>query len=203
VDARLLEPLLDLVARAARVAQTHQPDRQLLAADARLERLRERADHRRDPLRGAPVVVIPPHAVAGLDLVVGGAVGRLDALDVIEPADLPPLRAAARHAVDLLHEAAAVLRLDREVALQQPHHGVAGARGLALGGRELGVPEVLRDPDRDLAARRRAGPESAARGKQRKKDGEALHRTVNTTRVVPRLSGVRLPAPSIAIASST
>ena len=34
-------------------------------------------------------------------------------------------------------------------------------------------------------------------------DGGALHRTVNTTRVVPRASGVRLPAPSIAIASST
>src|SRR4051812_21041464 len=121
----------------------------------------------------------------------------------MNPPAPPPLRAAARDAVDLLHEAAAVLGRDREVALQQPHHGLARARRLALGGRQLRVPEVLRHPDRDLAARRRTGTEPAPGREQREDDDEPLHRTVNTTRVVPRDSGVRLPAASIAIASST
>ena len=72
------------------------------------------------------------------------------------------------------------------------------------GGASCVRAEVLRHGHADRAAGLLAGAEAAAARQQRESDdGEALHRTVNTTRVLPRVSGVRLPAPSIATASST
>ena len=71
--ARVAQPLLDLVARAALAAEADEPDRQLLAVLAGPERLRERADDRRDAHRGLPVVVVPPDAVAGVELALARA----------------------------------------------------------------------------------------------------------------------------------
>ena len=87
----------------------------------------------------------------------------LDAVDVVEPVDLAAALAPARHAVDLLHEAAAVAGLDLELALQQAHHRLAVAQALDRVPPERHVAEVARDGQR--AARRvdSPGAEAAAR----------------------------------------
>ena len=120
-----LQPLAHLAALAQRVVGAVDPDRQLLALRAVDERLGERADHGRDPHRRAPVVVVPPHAVARLEPPRCGSLLGFDPVDVIEPVDRPPAAPAARHTVDLLHEPAAVARVDRERPLQLAHHGLA------------------------------------------------------------------------------
>ena len=154
------------------------------------ERLGEGADDGRDAHRGLPAVVVPPDAVAGVELALARALGGLDAVDVVEPVDAAAVLAPAGDAVDLLHEVAAEARLDVERALQQPHHRLALAR---LSARLVGASRVspkscetvtvTDPPDWTSAAPK---PQPARRAAARSEDGGALHRTVNTTRVVPR-----------------
>ena len=139
------------------------PHRQPAAAEAVHERLGERADDRGHAHRGAPVVAVPPDAVAGVQPHRGRALRRLDPVDVVEPVERPPVAPAARDAVDALHEAAAEARRDLRVALEQPHDGLR-ARDL----RRLEVAlraraEVLRDGEARL--RRRAARPRAAAGR--------------------------------------
>src|SRR5215217_1195240 len=171
-DARVAEPGLDLVAGALLVAaEADDPHRQLAALDARHERLGERADDGRDAHRGAPVVVVPPDPVPGLDAALAGADPRLDPVDVEEPVDAAAALAPARDAVDLLHEVAAIARLDLEVAPEQPHHRVALAHaGDAVAADRLRA-EVPRDGQRALARRLLPRAETAA-GRGRGEHGE-------------------------------
>ena len=90
-----VEPARDLVARVRRGVGAVEPHRQALAVEARAERLGERADDRAHVGRRAPVVVVPPDPVAGLELVRGGAVLGQDAVDVVEPVDGAAVLAAA------------------------------------------------------------------------------------------------------------
>ena len=121
-----------------------------------------------------PAVVVPPDAVARVELALAGALGRLDAVDVVEPVDPAAVLAAAGDAVDLLHEVAAEARLDVERALQQPHHRLALARLLAAGRGHPGLAEVLRDGHGDRPAGLDVGgPEAAAREQRGgEEDGE-------------------------------
>src|SRR5439155_2110154 len=123
------------------------------AADAVAEGLGVGADDGRDVHRRAPVVAVPPDAVAVVDVHVGGALRRLDAVDVEEPVDRAPVRAPAGVAVDGLDEVAAVARAYARVAPQQAHDGlVAGALG--RGRLQDGAcAEVLGDGQRDAAGR--------------------------------------------------
>lgn len=96
------------------------PQRVAVAAEAVDEGLGEGADDGRDALGGAPVVAVPPHVVAVVQLGLGRALRRLHTVDVIEPV----AAAAARQAVDALDEATAVGGAHLRVALEHPHHGV-------------------------------------------------------------------------------
>jgi hypothetical protein len=116
------------------------------------ERLGERADHGPDVVGDAPVVPVPPDAIALVDLDRRRALVGLDAVDVEEPVDRPAVALPAADAVDRLHEVPAEARAHLgRVALQQAHHGVRPA-GLGLVGLDdrLG-PEVLGHQELRLA----------------------------------------------------
>ena len=185
LHARVQQAGGDLVARALGVARADEADGEALALEAGRERLGERADHRRDALGSLPVVVVPPHALAGRHATLGRPHGRLDAVHVVEPVDPAAVGATAADAVDLLHEPAAVARVDLVAVLQQPHHGVALGGGLLLGALvQRLAAEVARDGERGVAAGG-ALTEAAARRKrgnreQREKE-QPPHRTVTVT----------------------
>src|SRR5439155_186294 len=123
-------------------------------------------DDRGDAHRDLPVVVVPPDAVAAVDLALRGSLLRLDAVDVVEPVDAPAGLQAARDAVDRLHEAASEARVDVvEAALQQLHHGLV-LDALRLARLERGVAEVARHGDRDVSGPL-PRPQAAAGGSPR------------------------------------
>ena len=131
--AEILQLAGDRVASIAlRVGALH-ARRQPAAVDAVQERLGKRADDGRDVVGDAPVVVVPPDAIALVDFDRGRALAGLDPVDVEEPIDRAAVPTAA-DAVDRLHEVAAEARRHlRRVALQQAHHRV-GPAGLGLVG---------------------------------------------------------------------
>src|SRR5437588_7448206 len=101
---------------------------------------------------------VPPDAVAAVNSGRGGADGRLDSVDVIEPITV---RRRAGEPIDRLHEAAAIPGLHAEAPLEQPHHRL-GARDAFVDDRPDGLaPEVPRD-DEAHVTRARTGPEAAA-----------------------------------------
>ena len=198
LDALGLQPLLDLVADVVRAGGAADPHRELLAPEAGDERLGEGAHDRGHAHRGAPVVVIPPHVVARLELARGGALARLDPVDVEEPVDGPAAAAAAGHAVDRLDEAAAVAGVDLEPALELAHDGLAAAQRVRAARPDLARAEVARDRDGRAALLALAGAQAAARrreggGEHGDEDAGTRHRTRITTRV-----SARLPALSVA-----
>ena len=139
LHAGVLEPLCDLVARrSASPAHTIRTGNRL--PRARSERLRERAHHRRVALRrlprGGPTTrarrrrpgARPPRRAPR-------------SVHVVEPVDPPAALATAADSVDLLHEPAAVARLDLR--------SCAGSRRITVS------PSVAFSCRRPRAARRR------------------------------------------------
>ena len=111
-------------------------------------------------------------------LVLGGADRRLDAVDVEEPVGAPPVLAAAREAVDRLHEAAAVARL--ELALRSSTRSTVSDSASSTSGSstehvgavvaghgQLGRPRPRRAPTRSPQPPRRQ------RGRRRRGAGAA------------------------------
>ena len=143
-------------------------------------------DDRRDPLGGAPHVVVPPDALAGAQATLGGPDGRLDPVDVVEPVRGPPAGAPAGQPVDLLHEPAAVPRLHVVVALQQPHHGVALGGGLRVDALVQGLgAEVARHRERHLAGGLALAEAAAGDGtddRAQEQEDEPPHPAIDTFR---------------------
>ena len=198
--ARLLEPLAHLAALAQGVLRAVDPHRDPRALRAGLEGLRERADDGRDSHRAAPVVMVPPHAVARLELARGRAAVGLDPVDVVEPVDRAAAAPPAADAVDLLHEAAAEARLHVEVTLQLAHDGLPARDRLGLLVPQLLGAEVARDRELRAADRRVAGADAAARerGAQDEEREQAPHRTSTARghdRTIPARSAVSRAAP--------
>ena len=182
LHAGLLEPRRHLVARALDVARADEPDREALALQAGRERLRERADHRGDPLRRLPRVVVPPDALAGAEPALGRPHRHLDAVDVVEPVGAPAVHATALHAVDLLHEAAAVAGVDVVGRLEHAHRRVALGGDLLVDALVQALAaEVARHGERDLAGRLALAEAAAGHG-EAEQERQPSHPTVTSTR---------------------
>src|SRR6202030_4573053 len=134
---------------------------QPLACDAVEKGLGKGSDDGGHVVGLAPVVAVPPDVVAPLDVRLGGAARRLDAVDVIEPVDGRPVFVAAGSPVDALYEAAAVARGDARVSLEQAHDGLFAVHRRRGRRPEDARAEVARD-EQLHAAGRAACAETAA-----------------------------------------
>src|SRR6185437_5251198 len=159
-----------LLASLAAHFGTFDAHRQALAFASVQKRLQKRAHYRGHVLGLAPIVQVPPDVIARVYLRARPALGRLDAVYVIEPVDRVPILRPAGEAVDALHEAASVAGGDRVVAHQQAQNRLLAAslrRPLPTNG--LGA-EVFGDRQMNRARR---GPRSkAASGKHEDKYAE-------------------------------
>ena len=148
--------------------------RQALAFDAVQERLRERAhDGRRHGRRLARVVQVPPHVIARVHA--GGArpLGRLHAVDVVDPVGVLPARGNLRpggQGVDARHRSPLEPAWTAVWPAQQAEHGLPLARMQTARAREHPLAEFAGDEQLD-GARRGADGEAAAGQRQREHAG--------------------------------
>ena len=179
VDPRGLQPRLDLVARAVLGPHADEPDRQLLAVDARPERLRERAHDRRHP---HVAVVVPPDPVAGVELALGGALVDRDPVDVVEPRDRLAVLLAAGHAEDLLHAGAGRAAPRTASAPAAPSRSPGACAVSRCGRRQPRGAEVLRHGHGDRPAGRHVGLAATGGDDDDEEQKGAFHREWYTTR---------------------
>ena len=126
VDARRRQPRRSPRRTSARRRRRRRAGPGSACPPGRSRTARGRSRRRRGPAARPPTSWWSHHTRSpALSAALGRADGRLDAVDVVEPVGAAAVVAAARDAVDLLHEAAAVAGLDVVGALQHAHHRVA------------------------------------------------------------------------------
>jgi len=112
-----------------------------------------------------PVAIVPPDPLAPLEVVIGGADRRLDAVDVEEPVVGIAAVLVFGEAVDRADEAAAIAGGDVGAAFQHPHHRVGFVDGDGAF-EHRPRPVVAGDAEVD-GADPGAGAEAAAGGRER------------------------------------
>ncbi len=137
------------------------------------ERLRPRADDRRDPVGGRPVAVVPPDPVPGADRGLAGADVRVVAVDEEEPVLVAASGGAAGIAVDRVDEVAAVGGLEVGARVEHPHDRVRLGRVVEGRRHHRNRPELAGDPELSPTRRRVAGTEPASA--RRRHGGQRRH----------------------------
>ena len=158
---------------------------QPLAPDPVQERLGVGADDRRHVVGLAPVVQIPPDVIAGMHVRRGRALGRLHAVDVVEPVarlDRPRRRRRRRRCSPRTRRRSGsltlALRISRLITVSWPC--TRGALHECTGP----GAEVARDRQRDRA-RRRSRAEAAARRARRRAEPPPPQPTPRALAVLP------------------
>ena len=133
----------------------------MLAVGAVQERLRPRADDRRDPIGRVPVSVVPPDPIARDDLPLPSSDVGVVAVDEEEPVVLAAAARAARETVDRIDEIASVGGVDVGVLVEEADDRVGLGRIVERDVDHRDGAEIAGHAQVRLPARGLAGAESA------------------------------------------